>query len=120
MATGTIKQVMNNSGLDYCKMPDGTLIQWGKQTLNMSDEMTLIGTSGIYKTPVFYISFPIDFANTNYVVYGMSRYSTGHIVSLGAVPSLKGQFIAMAYDFNKRSLNDGQFLIRWQAVGRWK
>lgn len=29
MATSTIKQTMNESNSSYCKMPDGTLIQWG-------------------------------------------------------------------------------------------
>ena len=33
MATGTMEKVTNNSGSGYCKMPDGTLIQWSDITI---------------------------------------------------------------------------------------
>lgn len=123
MATSTIEKVTNvygsNANGNYCKMPDGTLICWGDMTLNLSGEMSLVGNSGLYQTPVFNVSLPVNFVG-GYVIAGVSRYSTGHHVPLGASPSINSQFVAMAYDFYKRSLNDGNYLVRWQAVGRWK
>lgn len=124
MATSILPQVTNESGSNsygnYCKMPDGTMIQWGNFTMNSTSEMTQIGSSGIYVSPGFNKTLPVNFVG-DYVVTGTSRYSTGHIVPLGCNMSQNAdRFNVMIYDFYKRSLNDGLFVVYWQAVGRWK
>lgn len=114
-----LKKQENESGDGYCKMPDGTLIQWGNTALTATGTMTQIGSSGIYFA-LFYLSFPIPFIDTDYTVNGTTRYSTGHAVPLGAMPYSASQVALYAYDFYARSNNDGQRRFFWQAVGRWK
>lgn len=119
-----IESVANDSGSNtngyYCKMSDGTAICWGRITLNLSGTMTQINSTGIYQSTPFYVTLPINLGNSNYVVTGASRYSTGHHIPIGASASTGTQFIARVYDFYARSLNDGNLVVNWQVVGRWK
>ena len=103
------------SGSGYCKLPDGTLIQWGTVTVTMQ-QMTQIASSGIYMTSVDLV-FPIEFSNTNYHVTGTSKYSTGHVVPIGATPNGTTQAYVHVYDFDQRS---GDTVLRYTAIGRWK
>ena len=125
MATGEIKQNVDvygsNTNGNYCKMLNGTLICWGKITISVSGEMSQVGNTGIYTSPAIYINFPVTFmGDSNYIVTGVSRYSTGNTLPIGTIPSTNSKFGAVVYDFYKRSLNDGTYILRWQAVGRWK
>ena len=110
----------NVSGPGYCKMPDGTLIQWGNLTLEVSGEMSQIASSGIYASPMFNVRMPLAFKDSYYVVTGIGKYSTGHNVPLSAWASGGDIFSSQVYDFYKRPLNDGLYKVRWQAIGHWK
>ena len=79
VTAGGLNSLKNESGDDYCKMPDGTLIQWGTMT-NLTVDLTAEGSSGLYSqryTADSGIVFPISFKDTNYVVSGSFQYGTG-------------------------------------------
>lgn len=83
MATSTIQQVISNSeqqqsGTGYCKMPDGTLIQWG--ILNVGDIEANSTGAGTF-------TFPVAFINNNYIAASTSRYTT--VASLRATNGKK-------------------------------
>lgn len=121
MATSTIKQVTNNSGNSYCKMPDGTLIQWGSGTINTDGTNTAVGAAGaVYASKTLYIDLPMSFISNDYVIFGYSRYHTGHILPLGVTAAGADKMQMIAYDLYQRPLNDGLYKFYWIAVGRWK
>lgn len=103
----------------YCKMPDGTLIQWGHYTVSQEGSLTQIASSGVYYG-LDYLTFPIAFYNDNYTVTGSTRYSTGHPVPIGFFSRSKSSVAISIYDFYARPMNGGNMIVRWQAIGRWK
>lgn len=120
--TKQISEINSNllqGGTGYSKLPDGTLIQCGRFTVNESGNMTQINTIGIY-TKSIYFTFPMRFYDGNYTVVANSRYSTGNIVPAGCVKQSTGYCLIELYDFVARPLNDGQLAVEWQAIGRWK
>lgn len=109
MATSTIEKVTNNSGTGYCKMPDGTLIQWGS-------------TSNVKSGDV--ISFPLEFAtNSGLRVFIQPTYNTYTTIQCNFAHSdiQKGSFKAYAYNTETKALSTSTTLVfNWFAVGRWK
>lgn len=100
MATGTTEKVTNNSGADYCKMPDGTLIVWGRVTVP-ADQWT-IWTS----------YFPVYMKDDSYRIC--------------VTPITDNQ---TAYNISNRSYRDfsigrspktASSTFDWIAIGRWK
>lgn len=110
--------VVNTSGSGYCKMPDGTLTQWGvlyNQTVDVSSQLP----NGMYYG-TFYIDFPIAFKDGNYFAECTFRYSTGMGnpcgMAIGTHTASRGWFYLQ--DSTPRSGSDGR--IAWMAIGRWK
>lgn len=107
MATSIIKQIMNNSGTRYCKMPDGTLLAWGAQSIDVTtgtkdrvlldfpSEAVFIGTPSIHFTVV------------------ENGYNVQPILLLW---DTSGGYYAL----NKASVPNKHIIFRWSAVGRWK
>lgn len=87
------------SGSGYCKMPNGTLIQWGTETFP-ADGYTI----SVY--------FQIQFANTNYSVL-VSPHDNG-IDLAGGSPKYTTHFTA------GRAPAGANNIIEWLAIGRWK
>ncbi len=90
---------MNNSDYNYCKMPDGTLIQWG--TTSISALTTIVQMPMSFKDTAYYALVTL-IANTNnatnvtaITLSAVDRFSIG----VNTIPS------------------DG---ARWIAIGRWK
>ena len=116
MATSKIQQVTNNSGSGYCKMPDGTLIQWGTTVL---DPTTSAGVQTVT------VTLPVAFANPYYSVT-MSWYDNMNTVasyfdSLGASSAnndgkTRNTFTIAA----KRKDPLYSWQVCWLAIGRWK
>ena len=107
MATGTIKQVMNNSGSNYCKMPDGTLIQWGNLT-NFKSRMEA--------------NFPIQFVGNNPCVQVTPVYNTTTTARcvMSAIGE-KSKFTFFAFDITTGVESTSTTLnFTWIAIGRWK
>jgi len=109
----------NSSGIGYRKVVDGTLIQWGTTVLNVENALAQIASSGVYYGTVQF-TFPIAFANANYIITGNVRYSTGFEVPLGFSPSTAERAYIRIYDFFARPASDQNYVCRWVAIGRWK
>ena len=116
MASGTIPQTWANGGTGYCKLPNGTLIQWGT-TFTPSLSTAQIQSSGIYYAATA-ITFPIEFYNSEYSISGMARYSTGYSVPIGAYENTRSTATVHLYDFVSRS--NVSYRIEWHAIGIWK
>ena len=98
MATSTIPQVINNSGTNYCRMPDGTLIQWGSATVDanayvVSPNLAVPFVDTNYKVTITPLSQNLTFS------IGTKRVSN---FAIGRVP------VTSASNFD------------WIAIGRWK
>ena len=109
------------SGDSYCKLPDGTLIQWGVSSgVTASGSLTQIASSGVYNGALP-ITFPIAFADADNVsVHGTFRYSNGIATPIALVSVSSTSASVRVFDFYARPLNDGLITLRWLAVGRWK
>jgi hypothetical protein len=100
MATSTIEKVTNNSGTNYCKMPDGTMICWGYETLTGSGPFytftfghTFVGAPNVQITT--------ETSNVIFRVPSVSADRATAMVVSGTVPS------------------EGS-VIKWLTIGRWK
>ena len=107
MAQGTIKQVTNNSGSNYCKMPDGTLLQWG-----IANEYTPGNTKDVV------VQMPIAFTSTYTIVANgqVASDTTNYEVIIVIQPNSGSQFTA--HIRNTTAAYTRQFY--WLAIGRWK
>ena len=94
---------MNDSGANYCKMPDGTLIQWGDASIPAGSEKTTV-------------TFPLAFINTNYAVSVIGVYTVTRDVAF--VYAAQTTTAIDIYD----SLADVSLgeTFKWLAIGRWK
>ena len=106
MATGTITKVIPTSGTGYCKMPDGTLICWGKKAVARNSGQNFTTDS----FPVSFISEPTGFCT----------YMTGHPeIWLATVTDLTTTNIEMVL-YNTGGTTSGNGNLYWIAIGRWK
>lgn len=88
---------MNESDSDYCKMPDGTLIQWGRKTASTYNAA---------------ISFPVPFIDTNYVISVTHKSAAGEAKAYAAAVGTT----TTGYLYAASGTADAY----WIAVGRWK
>lgn len=110
MATSTIKQVTNNSGDNYCKMPDGTLIQWGAFSSTLEVAANAFGEDTI--------TFPMSFKTYNYMTFFSVQSGAPAQRQVG----LKDR-AANAMDVYMQNLFSSVWshpYIFWLAIGRWK
>ena len=93
----------NETGAGYCKMPDGTLLQWGETTISSGTRL-----SRIY--------FTQNFINAN---YGFSVISA--IKSDNSVVPI-GYYYAEASNVRIYTASNvsADLNVKWMAVGRWK
>ena len=110
MAISTIKQVTNNSGSNYCKMPDGTLIQWGELRN---------GSNGAE-----FVNFPVPFVDANYTaVASIKRVGSQYAYArIGSVQILdKNRAVIYLIQYNSiAAFTDTDTFSEWIAIGRWK
>jgi len=108
MAKSVIHQVANKSDSNYCKLPDGTLIQHGG-----------VGSYTGANRVTYTVTFPVSFVNTNY-----------HMVANGDYYSDSDSYEVMC-TIHKDSASQAKIHVRnpvanyantvsWIAVGRWK
>ena len=115
MATGTIQQVTNNSGLKYCKMPDGTLLCWDYITLTVA-QTDWIEWSGIYYAEVTPdITWDVPFIRSPYVFANVYNGS-------GWVSAVAGKTTGCVDKFYIYRPNNTAtyYAISILAIGRWK
>lgn len=96
---------MNNVSSNYCKMPDGTLIQWGYGTISKgTDNVTVI--------------FPVSYINTIYGFNAMPVFESDRTMSFVYAHTEQGS-IGVYSRTNPITDNNGQ-AFKWIAIGRWK
>lgn len=108
MASGTIPQTWNDSGTDYCKMPDGTLIQWGSASIERK--------VGINETPFITFSIPFTISPMVFTNFQTRAYAPYLSTNVSDVYAEKFKIILVnsdTYDYNNGA-------VTWLAVGRWK
>lgn len=106
MATSTIQQVMNTSGINYCKMPDGTLICWGNVTI------TNVAANSTGATTV---TFPISFISTPKIVVSVGTGSPLQRFASFGNESATG-FTFYIGVVSASTAMGGHYI----AIGRWK
>lgn len=100
MAQGTMQKVTNNSQHGYCKMPDGTLIQYGLDNQWSSNPKLITFPMSFYtRVPIVASSCGAGSTRTPVYVEG---------ISLSGFEAYRGD----------GSLSN--LWIRWIAIGRWK
>lgn len=104
MAAGSIKKVSNDSASNYCKMPDGTLIQWGQGNIQ-----TTAGSS-VNKT----INFSQAFNNVNYIAIGLNP-NTGDPITMTA-----SAYTDTSMRVNVKDIATTTRYFTWFVIGRWK
>lgn len=117
MATGTIKQSANDSGNGYCKMPDGTLLQWGTATIT-SGTFTANGAMYFLATSV---SFHLPFINSASFVSGSSKVGSAVELAFGVAGVTETTATVRNMFTQAITLSSSvPLVIRWFAIGRWK
>ena len=112
MASGTIVNTAVTGGAGYCKLPDGTMIQWGqKGGISFSGEASREGTVdfgvSFYSAPVVCLT-PYSTSVAQYAFRATAIASTGSNFS----------WVLFTGDNSPATINNRGF--SWIAVGRWK
>lgn len=116
MASGTIKNFANDSDAGYCKMPDGTLIQWGRINVSnvpISNTWGSLFESGRQDSGV---TFPVAFVGDPSCVATANMSPAAWIEGLSASTTGLGSFFLT----RPTSVSASSGHIDWQAIGRWK
>ena len=97
------ENAINESGSGYCKMPDGTLLQWGSKAIAANSTNVSI-------------TFDIPFASANaYSFTAIPRYQN----SSNVVLTIASQTASSISVYRATSTSYEQSVV-WQAIGRWK
>lgn len=103
MAQGTMQKVTNDSGSNYCKMPDGTLIQW------VSAEVT----SGWTRQ----FAFPQSFKDTSYEIATCLKLNSAEDMQITGI-SKAVNYVALSWKFQPST--SIPLFCSVIAIGRWK
>lgn len=118
MATGTIKQTTNNSGTGYCKMPDGTLIQWGD--VWYTDVGSFTQNGAVYILAVA-LTFPKAFVDGNIFVTGSSKIGQAPEFAFGVANKTSTNATIRCMNSTAQTVSTTtQLRVHWMAIGRWK
>lgn len=106
----------NESGPGYCKMPDGTLIQWGRINLSnvpISNAWGALYESGSQPSGV---TFPIPFVEYPACSATANMSPAAWIEGMSASYTSLGNFFLV----RPTSVASSSGHVDWIAVGRWK
>lgn len=105
----SVQKVTNDSGSNYCKMPDGTLIQQG--TLTVSANANAIGHG--------YVTYPMAFSNTPVFLCSVIGYiATAGTLRYAFPLAIESSQTTIRYVNNGSSQANAD--VVWLAIGRWK
>lgn len=107
MASGTITKVIPDGGTGYCKIPDGTLLQWGSGSVTTGSGTTE-GTE--------WVAFPTPFYGNVNVQWSWIYSSYNRRMHVQAF-SVNGFTMAAAALSGSGGVACS---FSWFAVGRWK
>jgi hypothetical protein len=110
MAVSKIQQVTNNSDSNYCKMPDGTLLQWGFKLMPSNGT-----TSLIFHTPFHDISAVV----ANFSFHDKAN-AAGDIGALKIFNLTVAKADVTVGGNMPTGTGWGNVGIEWLAIGRWK
>lgn len=107
---------VSSNGIGYCKMPDGTLIQWGRISVNNVPITNAWGA--LYESPIQSsdVIFPIPFIDAPCVV---ALADVGPAAWLEHITSNR-EGLSTFYLVRATSVQATNGSIHWQAIGRWK
>ena len=109
--------IVNNSGVNYCKMPDGTLLCWGRtDTIQLSDLTPKSGNGYTYYEAALNISFAVPFVARPYLIVSKSGGSIATVVwqNWTAEKITEIDFATVG------EATSTQVSADWIAIGRWK
>lgn len=99
---------INEAGVSYCKMPDGTLIQWG--SYHSKDA-----------SADYVITFPTQFSDINYSIsYSIYWFSTHYYLLFFEENKENIKFVARNTETDSNLSSTETIGGRWMAIGRWK
>ena len=105
-----VNPVNNDSGNNYCKMPDGTLIQWGVKSYS--------GTIAAGGQATDTVTFPTSFVNSGYsLTCNMITSVPSQKTASLSTRSVSSATISLQNTFS--SASEGA-TYSWIAIGRWK
>lgn len=115
MASGIIQKVIPDSGTNYCKMPDGTLIQWGYSNPSYANANIALSS----------VTFPIAFTAQPVVslTVGDAQNTAQELAANVKIGSITASKFDISYqDPASQFRSDGSYIkpIYWLAIGRWK
>lgn len=109
---------LNNSGSGYYKLPDGTLLCYGRNAITVNSTSAKTSGSLYYYECSANITFPVAFIVTPTVVYGKA---TDNIAAIGwSNPSPTGITEIDMITGTSTTSAGTKFTIGWLAIGRWK
>lgn len=115
---GNVYPVSNASGTGYCKMPDGTLIQWGDKWYTDAGSFTANGS--LYILPVA-LTFPIEFVNDSIFVSGSSKVGQAPEFAFGVAAKTRTNATIRCFNTSAQTVSSSlQLRVYWMAIGRWK
>ena len=110
------RPISADSGSNYCKMADGTLICWGAITISNVPITTQWGS--LYESAIQSsgVTFPIPFIASPCVVAFASVSPTAWLENMGSDITRLGSF----YLVRPTQSSGSNGYVFWQAIGRWK
>lgn len=103
---------LTTGGSNYCKMQDGTMIQWGSETVDL--------TVAANSTGVKAVAFPQSFINTSYI-FIVNAISTTVPALRQACQSGSGKAVNWVNVNYQNNFNaDWTPGIAWIAIGKWR
>lgn len=107
---------VSESGVHYCKMPDGTLIQWGE--IAVTDVAIANAWGSLYESVSQQsgVVFPIAFVGSPSVIAFASTTPTSWLENMGYDSTRLGTY----YLVRATSTATTSGFISWIAIGRWK
>ena len=107
--------VAAESSSTYCKMPDGTLICWGRFMPNYANNN--VGT--------YTVTYPVSFTSVPMVVasVGMAQHASGELaINVKIATKTTTQCSFGYHDPNGNLRSDGSYIkdCYYIAIGRWK
>lgn len=96
----------------YIKFPDGTLIQWGVNTLTASNNRAW---GNLYVADFTNITFPVSFISTP--SFNITPSSASSVTICSCTPSETG---VTGIQGTRGTAFGSAYTFSWQAIGRWK
>lgn len=107
----------SNANGNYIKYDDGTLMQWGNITKNLT--VTRTSSAGGYYDDGYGVQLPQSFVDTTYYANVMPAKNSNPTLKVYSITkNASNEFVFNLASQNSYSQNNFPFV--WEAIGRWK